>query len=378
MTSPDDDYGQSSNNNNLSNQHNNYNRRMNSNSSNPYSPSIGIEIRILMTSRDAGAVIGKGGSSIQKLRADHPRTIIQVPDCASPERVLIISGEHDQCFDALQQIIPALTDSSRLSSFNRRRNINPDQNQSNNDNQTTGDIPSEIRLLVHQIYCGAIIGKGGQHVKELRQTYNLDIKVFSQCCPLSHERIISLRGKIDDIIECIKHIYSLMSSSSQQPRGPPLIQYDPHNFDIYTVNEYGGFQPPGGIDNRVGYNPRGPFPPGGPRGGMYPIQPLPPLVDVPFGGGPGLGARYPNPALLTSTRVTLPNELVGAIIGPRGAKIQQIRQTTNANIIIDDQPIPTGTGGGDRIITIEGTPEQISRAQALLQQAVRQSGLWRP
>jgi hypothetical protein len=169
-----------------------------------------------------------------------------------------------------------------------------------------------------------------------------------------------------------------MSSSSQQPRGPPLIQYDPHNFDIYTVNEYGGFQPPGGIDNRAGYNPRGPFPPGGPRGGMYPIQPLPPLVDAPFGGGPGLGARYPNPALLTSTRVTLPNELVGAIIGPRGAKIQQIRQTTNANIIIDDQPIPTGTGGGDRIITIEGTPEQISRAQALLQQAVRQSGLWRP
>jgi hypothetical protein len=37
---------------------------------------------------------------------------------------------------------------------------------------------------------------------------------------------------------------------------------------------------------------------------MYPIQPLPPLVDAPFGGGPGLGARYPNPALLTSTRVS--------------------------------------------------------------------------
>jgi heterogeneous nuclear rnp K-like protein 2 len=79
--------------------------------------------------------------------------------------------------------------------------------------------------------------------------------------------------------------------------------------------------------------------------------------------------------------VTLPNELVGAVIGPRGAKIQQIRQATNANIIIDDQAIPSGnggSGGGDRIITIEGTPEQISRAQGLLQQAVRQSGLWRP
>jgi hypothetical protein len=32
-----------------------------------------------------------------------------------------------------------------------------------------------------------------------------------------------------------------MSTSSQQPRGPPLIQYDPHNFDVYAVNEYGLF-----------------------------------------------------------------------------------------------------------------------------------------
>ncbi|CAF1234705.1 unnamed protein product [Rotaria sordida] len=365
MTSSDDDYGQPSNNNNnnnnISNQHNNYNRRMNNNSNNPYSSTSSIEIRLLMTSRDAGAVIGKGGLSIQKLRADHPRTIIQVPDCASPERVLIISGEQEQCFDALRQIIPCLIDSSRLSSFNRRRNIvNSEQIQSNNNiEQST----SEIRMLVHQIYCGAIIGKGGQHVKELRQTYNLDIKVFSQCCPLSHERVISLRGKAEDIIECIKNIYNLMATSSQQPRGSPLIQYDPHNFDVYAVNEYGGFQPPGGVDVRSGYNPRGVYPPTGSRGGMYPIQPLPPLVDVPYGGGP----------------VTLPNELVGAVIGPRGTKIQQIRQITNANIIIDDQPIPSGNGGsGDRIITIEGAPEQISRAQALLQQAVRQSGLWRP
>ena len=114
-----------------------------------------------------------------------------------------------------------------------------------------------------------------------------------------------------------------MSSSSQQPRRPLLIQYDPHNFDLYTVNEYGrsfhayffrnhywrsfhlgGFQPPGGIDNRIGYNPRGAFLSPAPSGGMYPIRPLPPLVDVSYAGGPGLGARYSNAALLTSTRVS--------------------------------------------------------------------------
>ena len=143
-------------------------------------------------------ILGKSGSSIQKLRADHPRTIIQVPDCDSPERILIISGDHDQCFDALFQIIPLLIDSSRLSSFNRRRISNANENPSVSEN------PSEIRLLVHQIYCGAIIGKGGQNVKDLRQKFNLDVKVFSICCPLSHERVISLRGKVEDIIVCIK------------------------------------------------------------------------------------------------------------------------------------------------------------------------------
>jgi predicted PilT family ATPase len=150
-------------------------------------------------------IVGKGGATIQKLRANHPRAIIQVPDCASPERVLIISGDSEQCFDALVQIIPTLLDSARLSSFNRRRtNATADAANKNDDNQLNGDNPSEIRLLVHQIYCGAIIGKGGQQVKELRQSHNLEIKVFSQCCPMSHERVIALRGKVEEIIECIK------------------------------------------------------------------------------------------------------------------------------------------------------------------------------
>jgi len=65
----------------------------------------------------------------------------------------------------------------------------------------------------------------------------------------------------------------------------------------------GGFQPPGGIDSRSGYNSRGAYPQNGARGGMYPIQPLPPLVDVFHGDGGSLG-RFANTALLTSTRVS--------------------------------------------------------------------------
>ena len=61
--------------------------------------------------------------------------------------------------------------------------------------------------------------------------------------------------------------------------------------------------------------------------------------------------------------MTIPNELAGAIIGPKGSKIQQIRESSGAGITID-KPI---SGSNDRIITITGTTEQIQNAQYLLQ-----------
>ena len=71
-------------------------------------------------------------------------------------------------------------------------------------------------------------------------------------------------------------------------------------------------------------------------------------------------------------QVTIPNHLASCIIGPRGTKIAQIRQTSGAMIRIDD-PAP---GSNDRIITIQGTHVQISQAQYFLQMAVKESGLW--
>jgi heterogeneous nuclear ribonucleoprotein K len=56
-------------------------------------------------------------------------------------------------------------------------------------------------------------------------------------------------------------------------------------------------------------------------------------------------------------------KLAGAIIGPKGQKIQQIREQSGAGITID-KPVP---GSTDRIITICGTSEQIQNAQYLLQ-----------
>ncbi len=70
-----EDNGQSNNNNN------NINANTNNSSNGMNRSGHGrLDVRFLVCSRDAGAIIGKKGSNIQTLRQKH-KVIIQVPDC---------------------------------------------------------------------------------------------------------------------------------------------------------------------------------------------------------------------------------------------------------------------------------------------------------
>ena len=55
--------------------------------------------------------------------------------------------------------------------------------------------------------------------------------------------------------------------------------------------------------------------------------------------------------------------MIGAIMGRGGARINQVRKESGADIKISSQD----PGVEDRIITITGTPEQIQGAQFYLQ-----------
>ncbi|CAF1543774.1 unnamed protein product, partial [Didymodactylos carnosus] len=179
------------------------------------------------------------------------------------------------------------------------------------------------------------------------------------------------RGEQDAILNCLREVYSILDKTP--PRGPVRL-YDPFTYDEFLIQGYGGFandetsQYPerrqrGGQDDRQGggggnYNDRqGGYNRGG--GDYYPQQgPMPngmrPMMD-----------QYGQPPPQT-TQVTIPNDLVGAIIGPRGTRISQIRQQSGAGIKIDD-PLPDSN---DRVITIQGSPLQTSQAQYLLQMAM--------
>uniref|UniRef100_A0A8C4GN84 Heterogeneous nuclear ribonucleoprotein K n=1 Tax=Dicentrarchus labrax TaxID=13489 RepID=A0A8C4GN84_DICLA len=361
-----------------------------------------VELRVLLQSKNAGAVIGKGGKNIKALRTDYNASV-SVPDSSGPERILSVNASIDTIGEILLKIIPTLEEYQHYSGI---------------------DFDSELRLLIHQSLAGGIIGVKGAKIKELRENTQTTIKLFQECCPHSTDRVVLVGGKPERVIECIKVILELVSEAPIKGRAQP---YDPNFYD--ETYDYGGFtmlfeergrRPIGGFPIRVrggfermppvrGNRPmppsrrdyddmsprRGPPPPlsrggrGGSRARNLPLPPPPP----PRGGGDRfshgsyhgsmddrpsqihLKCSFPPPAVggrgsysdiggpVITTQVTIPKDLAGSIIGKGGQRIKQIRHESGASIKIDE-PLE---GSEDRIITITGTQDQIQNAQYLLQ-----------
>uniref|UniRef100_A0A3P9N3C5 Heterogeneous nuclear ribonucleoprotein K n=1 Tax=Poecilia reticulata TaxID=8081 RepID=A0A3P9N3C5_POERE len=350
-----------------------------------------VELRVLLQSKNAGAVIGKGGKNIKALRTDYNASV-SVPDSSGPERILSVSASIDTIGEILLKIIPTLEEYQHYSGI---------------------DFDCELRLLIHQSLAGGIIGVKGAKIKELRENTQTTIKLFQECCPHSTDRVVLVGGKPERVVECIKVILELVSEAPIKGRTQP---YDPNFYD--ETYDYGGFtmlfedrarRPMGGFPIRVrggferlpplrGSRPlppsrrdyddmsprRGPPPPlsrgirGGSRARNLPLPPPPPprggerrgrdrydgMVSVISGRGSYSDIGGP----VITTQVTIPKDLAGSIIGKGGQRIKQIRHESGASIKIDE-PLE---GSEDRIITITGTQDQIQNAQYLLQNSVRQ------
>uniref|UniRef100_A0A672KS99 Heterogeneous nuclear ribonucleoprotein K n=1 Tax=Sinocyclocheilus grahami TaxID=75366 RepID=A0A672KS99_SINGR len=347
-----------------------------------------VELRVLLQSKNAGAVIGKGGKNIKALRTDVSiKTII-----------LSVSADIETIGEILLKIIPTLEEYQHYSGT---------------------DFDCELRLLIHQSLAGGIIGVKGAKIKELRENTQTTIKLFQECCPHSTDRVVLVGGKPERVVECIKVILELISEAPIKGRAQP---YDPNFYD--ETYDYGGFtvmyeergrRPMGGFPMRGrggfdrmppgrGGRPmppsrrdyddisprRGPPPPppgrggrGGSRARNLPLPPPPPRGGgdrfshqsyhnnnsswEPFqSGGRGSYSDIGGPVI--TTQVTIPKDLAGSIIGKGGQRIKQIRHESGASIKIDE-PLE---GSEDRIITITGTQDQIQNAQYLLQNSVKQ------
>ncbi|XP_019327374.1 PREDICTED: poly(rC)-binding protein 2 isoform X3 [Aptenodytes forsteri] len=237
--------------------------------------------------------------------------------------------------------------------------------------------PVTLRLVVPASQCGSLIGKGGCKIKEIRESTGAQVQVAGDMLPNSTERAITIAGIPQSIIECVKQICVVMLESP--PKGV-TIPYRPKPSSSPVIFAGGQDRYSSGSASYPHTAPsmclnsdlEGPPQEAYTIQGQYAI-PQPDLTKLhqlamqqshfPMShGNTGFSAGLDASAQTTSHELTIPNDLIGCIIGRQGAKINEIRQMSGAQIKIAN-PVE---GSTDRQVTITGSAASISLAQYLI------------
>ncbi len=371
-----------------------------------------LEVRLLIPSAHAGSIIGKGGGNISKMRTDTGARVL-IYDCPGPERIMSVQADGvDTAIKVVELTLPFLGDDPTPPGGPA-----PDAAAAGE-----GDEKVEIRMLIHQSIVGGVIGRGGEKIKEIRETSGAFVKAFKECAPCSTDRCISITGVKDNVAVAFRDVLTIVAATDALGHEE---QYDPINFDCFYAGEYGGFGteqnyetylnpmrgrgrgrgrghamadrgrgrggfggmngggggfgggpfsgPPSGFGGRGGFGgfSRGGF--GGDLGrGRMPFG-RGGSDSMSMGGDTEIRDPFAENALDEAgeeeeKQVTIPAHMAGAIIGPRGTRIRMVRAETTTNIKIAEPE----EGSDERTITITGTPRRIERACKLLQQCVRE------
>ncbi|XP_029722145.2 poly(rC)-binding protein 3 isoform X6 [Aedes albopictus] len=336
-------------------------------------PAVTLTIRLIMQGKEVGSIIGKKGEIVKRFREESGAKI-NISDGSCPERIVTVSGSRSAIYKAFTLITKKFEE--WCSQF-----------QDNTNAQGKTQIP--IRLIVPASQCGSLIGKGGSKIKEIREITGCSIQVASEMLPNSTERAVTLSGSADAITQCIYHICCVMLESppkgatipyrpKPQMNGPVIVA----NGQAYTIQ--GNYAVPAQEVGGLAKNPlaglaalglAGAIPTN--TGGLNPTA----AVDVKSPTCTALAAlagsqlRTNNNRSVTtqvqsqSHEMTVPNDLIGCIIGKGGTKIAEIRQISGAMIRISNCE-ERDSGNTDRTITITGNPDSVALAQYLINMSV--------
>uniref|UniRef100_T1ISR9 K Homology domain-containing protein n=1 Tax=Strigamia maritima TaxID=126957 RepID=T1ISR9_STRMM len=329
-------------------------------------PSVTLTIRLIMQGKEVGSIIGKKGDNIKKFREESGAKI-NISDGSCPERIVTVTGPTDAIFKAFSLI---------CKKFEEVGLYHPNDLQYTSNSGNVPKPPITLRLIVPASQCGSLIGKGGSKIKEIREVTGAAIQVASEMLPNSTERAVTISGTSDAITQCIYHICCVMLESP--PKGA-TIPYRPKPA-----------MPPVIFAGGQAYTIQGQYAIPHPDVSMLTKLHQLALQHTPIIPGHNLTAaaltpqaiaamaatnNFARPGTLSNTQtqtheMTIPNDLIGCIIGKGGAKINEIRQISGATIKISNSE----EGSKDRSVTITGTPEAISMAQYLINTRLAASG----
>eukprot|EP00897_Mesotaenium_endlicherianum_P003561 jgi/Mesen1/3232/ME000187S02395 len=298
-------------------------------------PATEVVFRILCPSGKTGAIIGKGGSIVKLLR-EETGARIKIADAVGgvDERVVIISGTEVQGSD----YSPAQQALFRV----QTRLLEPECNE-------PGGTTTTTRLLVPTSQIGCLLGKGGSIISEMRRSSHAHIRILPRNelpgCALETDELVQIVGDLNAARSAVHQVSSRLRLNPPKDRpafsgaaAPPPLHNDPNDMML----------PP-------------PLPmllPGLPQQQQQAMGGLP-LMGHDMGPSGGMSTISSS----STVHVAIPVQTIGSIIGKAGTNIAQIRNISGARVKLHE----AGENAAERVVEINGTPDQVQAAQSLLQ-----------
>lgn len=284
-----------------------------------------INYRVLVSAKEAGCLIGQNGSVINSIReVTNTKAGISKLQNGSHERILTVSGTLDDCSKALSYFAQALCNSSSENLTNY--NFFPLKQLSSIpciEGKTT-----ILRLLIPNLQMGTLIGSKGLRIQQIQSKFEISMIASKLFLPNSNERLVELQGSVDNLYESLRIISRCLIEDFSSIVGTNY--YIPKGY-----KKTGDRSGPGSSSSSTG------APSSSEKGG-------------PHNGKPN--------SSLVSTQLPFANDIVGALIGKSGSRIQGVRKVSGATIAISDEV----EGLNERVFTISGTSYAVEKAKDLL------------
>lgn len=260
-----------------------------------------INFRLLVSSKEAGCLIGQSGAVIDSIRAEtNTRAGMSKIVPGTYERILTVSGTLDDTAKAISYFAQALVNASAESNFSYSHfPLKQLLAIPNIDGETTA-----LRLLIPNAQMGTLFGSRGVRIQQIQKECNVLMIASKSFLPESNERLVEIQGTVDNLYDALRIILRCLIEDFSSSVGTTHYVPKASNSRTSTNN---------------------------------------------------------SKRSITHT-MAFSNDIVGALIGKNGARIQGVRKVSGAFIGISDEEDELD----NRTFTITGPPKAVEKAETLL------------
>lgn len=283
-----------------------------------------LTLRALVSTKEAGIIIGKGGKNVADLRdntgvkAGVSKVVPGVHD-----RVLTITG-------GLTAVTMAYTQIAQTFLENPISEVTHTQ--------------ATLRLLVSHNLMGSIIGRQGLKIKMIQDVSGVRMAASKEMLPQSNERIVEVQGEVSNIQKAVWEIGKCLVEDWERGVGTvlynPAVRLTPTSTVIAPTTANGVIPAQGAPGNYLRSH------------------------RVPRTGNPSLDFDHADPtdADYKTQTISIPADMVGCIIGKGGSKITEIRRSSGSKIAIAKDHDESN----ERLFTISGAASSNEKALFLI------------